>query len=352
MRNIIKKAFALVLATLMLAFSLTAFAEGENYIVDEEMLIAVGDNECELNSEYEYTVFTFAPDEIGKYTVTIDNGAIAIVSYNGMWVTVEPSEETVTESTFTWDCTGVGQSIWIAVISEQSTVTLAVEWAEIIIETILETTYTNKTTPEAFTLSGNKASLQYVDTFDDVENSAVLGEDGFYHLDSEEGPILYAKLNDSMLSLADAVQYGRVVALIYDENGKAIEKIDYNEAFNEYLLCSDDGVYPLTEDIITIYKEMGRTNEWYGEDGWIGGAEADAWMFACYYLSDSNGLGDVNSDGAIDQYDYILVKRHYFETRYLTEEEMALADVNADGEVDQFDYILIARHYFGTYVIG
>ena len=62
-------------------------------------------------------------------------------------------------------------------------------------------------------------------------------------------------------------------------------------------------------------------------------------------------LGDVNADGAIDQFDYILVKRHYFETRYLADEEIARADVNRDGEVNQFDYILIKRHYFGTFVI-
>ncbi len=63
-------------------------------------------------------------------------------------------------------------------------------------------------------------------------------------------------------------------------------------------------------------------------------------------------LGDVNDDGAIDQYDYILVKLHYFETRTLTDDEFTRADVNGDTKVDQFDYILIARHYFGTYVIG
>ncbi|MBR6562698.1 MAG: dockerin type I repeat-containing protein [Clostridia bacterium] len=63
-------------------------------------------------------------------------------------------------------------------------------------------------------------------------------------------------------------------------------------------------------------------------------------------------LGDVNFDGAINQYDYILVKRHYFGTRLLAEEEMQPADVNIDGEVNQYDYILIKRHYFGTFVIG
>ena len=63
-------------------------------------------------------------------------------------------------------------------------------------------------------------------------------------------------------------------------------------------------------------------------------------------------LGDVNLDGKIDQYDYILVKRHYFETRILVGDEFKRGDVNVDGVVDQYDYILIARHYFGTFVIA
>ncbi len=62
-------------------------------------------------------------------------------------------------------------------------------------------------------------------------------------------------------------------------------------------------------------------------------------------------LGDVNNDGAIDQYDYILVKRHFFDTRPLDDEEFKRADVNKDSLIDQYDYILIARHYFGTYTI-
>ncbi|MBO5914132.1 MAG: phosphodiester glycosidase family protein [Clostridia bacterium] len=62
-------------------------------------------------------------------------------------------------------------------------------------------------------------------------------------------------------------------------------------------------------------------------------------------------LGDVNNDGKIDQYDYVLVKRHHFDTRTLTDDEATRADANKDGKVDTYDYLLIARHYFGTYVI-
>ena len=63
-------------------------------------------------------------------------------------------------------------------------------------------------------------------------------------------------------------------------------------------------------------------------------------------------IGDVNNDGVIDQFDYILIKRHYFETRLLTDDELPRADVNQDSVIDQFDYILIKRIYFGTYTIG
>ena len=63
-------------------------------------------------------------------------------------------------------------------------------------------------------------------------------------------------------------------------------------------------------------------------------------------------LGDVNKDGLIDQFDYILVKRHYFATRLLTDNELLRADINRDEIIDQFDYILIKRIYFGTYTIG
>ena len=62
-------------------------------------------------------------------------------------------------------------------------------------------------------------------------------------------------------------------------------------------------------------------------------------------------LGDVNADGKIDQYDYLLVKRDHFGTRKLSTDEKKRADVNKDGKVDTYDYLLIARHYFGTYVI-
>ncbi len=74
----------------------------------------------------------------------------------------------------------------------------------------------------------------------------------------------------------------------------------------------------------------------------------------CIYndSADEGMLGDVDGNGAIDQFDYLLVKRAYFNTYALTADEENRADVDQSGEVDQMDYLYIKRHYFNTYVIG
>ncbi len=66
---------------------------------------------------------------------------------------------------------------------------------------------------------------------------------------------------------------------------------------------------------------------------------------------DNNDIGDVDGNGEIDQFDYLVVKRAYFNTYTLSTDERKRADVNRDNSVDQFDYVLIKRVYFGTYTI-
>ena len=113
----------------------------------------------------------------------------------------------------------------------------------------------------------------------------------------------------------------------------------------------DDDAVNLMEAALNDYASSSNEQELFFDDlnNWEGRNDKNAPTFeeAPQYL-----LGDANCDGTIDQYDYILVKRHYFGTRLLTETEMLAADVNEDEVVNQYDYILIKRHYFGTYVIG
>ncbi len=61
-------------------------------------------------------------------------------------------------------------------------------------------------------------------------------------------------------------------------------------------------------------------------------------------------LGDFQADGVINQYDYILAKRAYFETYTPDYISAMIADIDGRGEdeVTVYDYLLVKRHYFGT----
>lgn len=278
----------------------------ENYVVDYEHPLHEGEGQYPLSKEKEYTVFPFSPAATGKYTFSAANASIALVSNNGMWITVEPSKVTVSSGNFEWICDGEGQEIWVAARGSGDTADITVTYEEYKENTIPKETYENKHTPEAFTYNGDSSLLQYVNTEDDTVDEAVLGADGYYHLNSADGPILYADLNDEVMSLEDANNYGQLVWIIY-EDGAIVKTVDYTLAMTAYLNAMDsaNGLYPLTEDLIEIFKNVGNCHDWYGDNGWVGGTLADAWMFACYFVDgagtpqgDNNQTPDGNEDNS------------------------------------------------------
>ncbi len=255
-----------------------------NYAVSDTAL-EVGTKDYAVDSTYPYTVYVFSPEETGKYTVSTENGILGIVSYTDMWVQHTPSADNVNAESVVWDCTAVGQGIYVAVAADAD-VTITVEREDLEEkEEIPWIIYENVVTPEAFVLEGNFDDMMYVETFDDILDKAVLGEDGFYHLNDAYGPILYACLNDPLMNLADAWGYGQLKEVLVDEDGNIVERTDFYYAFEEYYACvdPDSGLYPLTVDIIEMFTRIGAYHNWYGENGFLGGDLEDAWMFACYY---------------------------------------------------------------------
>ncbi len=51
--------------------------------------------------------------------------------------------------------------------------------------------------------------------------------------------------------------------------------------------------------------------------------------------------GDVNADGNVDIFDYLVIKNIYFDKYTATAEEKVRGDVNADGVIDVFDYMMV-----------
>ncbi len=61
--------------------------------------------------------------------------------------------------------------------------------------------------------------------------------------------------------------------------------------------------------------------------------------------------GDINGNGGLDAMDYFILKRGYFGTYDLTDEQLAQGDINGNGEFDVMDYTLLKRAYFAMYDI-
>ena len=59
-------------------------------------------------------------------------------------------------------------------------------------------------------------------------------------------------------------------------------------------------------------------------------------------------MGDVNGDGLVNQYDYILIRRHYLETFTLEGAFLKAACISNGESVVIYDYIYVKRAYFGT----
>ena len=158
------------------------------------------------------------------------------------------------------------------------------------------------------TKQDNYANSEFVD-FDVTDSSlkAVFNpNDGYYHLNSADGPIIYVKISNALIkettesetiyaylpSFVTMCETDHLCKYFYDEDGKVILKESYNELFYSYAeLCGTKGLYPLNEQLATVLKNVGDHKGWYDLEGplHIFGENAasvvaeNAWLFACVY---------------------------------------------------------------------
>lgn len=247
--------------------------------------LTTGANEIMAEFGYPTTLYTFVPAEVGEYKVTI-NDQSALLGYYGSneWYPFDYTESKTFELTLNAEEANAPKLIGVSnALNASITIEKIGDVQEE--EEVEWTIYENEATLDEFTFEGNADELSFVNIEDATEDKAVLGDDGYYHLNSANGPILYVDLDDNTyMDLVAAMGYGQLKDIIYD-NGEVESKVDYNDAFAEYLAVADadTGLYPLTEDLISIYKNVGRTQGWYVDGGWVG-STPDAWMFACYYV--------------------------------------------------------------------
>ena len=304
MKKTIKVIVTAIVCLAVLILPMTVMAEeGIDYIISATILTE-GENTCTPESGVPYTVFILDPEETGEYTISSDDCLIGIVSYLDMWVQFEPTEDIVNTNVIEWSCGDANQAIMIGVSANVGEFVINVTREELdTSDAIPYIIYENAVKPEKFEMPSfvDVTAFEdgYVDFEDKTVDNAVLGDDGYYHLNDKNGPVLFANLNDSIMSLYTIINYGKLSSVAY-ENDVAIEITDYTQAFMEYvdaLPVNAEGTitsfyYPLTADLIEFFKEVGASNNWYsGDEPWVYDSE-DAWMFACYYDAD---VTDMNS---------------------------------------------------------
>ena len=85
------------------------------------------------------------------------------------------------------------QSIYVAIFTWYNSVNITVEKTADYVEVVIpEEYYENKMDPEDFELELNEGDeIVQIDVTDGKEDKVVLGEDGFYHYGTANGPIVY-----------------------------------------------------------------------------------------------------------------------------------------------------------------
>lgn len=248
----------------------------------------------------ERNYFLFEPTEAGTYRFDVSN-AYAKLGHFGtdMFVYTENSAE-ITSNTFTISVSeGQLGNVFVIGIDAATNCTAAVlritrigdpAW-DINAEPWMDY---EGAAPKSFTYKGG--TLVNFDITAAVEYYLVYNEqDGYYHLNSQNGPVVYVRLGAkapyvSIQSLL--TEYGNMGVALYNPDGTFLRKEQYAGLMQQYVNAMDkaQGVYPLTKDLEYMLRNYGDKQNWWneGEPGYLfeevaGVNPNNAWTFLfCY----------------------------------------------------------------------
>jgi len=270
------------------AFSASFAGQDEKfeYIATTKQLM-VGENYVATERAADVTVCEFCPDETGVYTITAalpswesEEADLQVGYWGANPFFMNPPAGEVTDTT---ECTitSAGQTAMIGV-SGASMVVLTIEkTGEYVAPVTTVVEYDNGETPEAYTLG----AYDVLAPVDEAQATAVLGEDGYYHLDNAEGAVLVVDLVGGGINMADAAELGQLNITVKNDDGYNYTKTDFTNAFNAYAECaatenevvSGVKVYPATEGLVAMIEELAQAKGWYefaGIEGWLGMCKA------------------------------------------------------------------------------
>ena len=293
----------------------------DNYEDDGTPALVLSDGGYLLDLEAGKNYFVFSPSARGKYTISVKSDKVS-AGYYGSPHFVQDMNLASTDGSgevymsdgdlcFNIRIFNVGDSYYSSsryvfmleaeeALSTVLTITCNPE-LEMSVEEYPWNDYLLPATPEKYTLPGKDAAgfaLTDVDITDKnltiVYNSAT----DTYHVGSVDGPVLLMKMTAASKYLASfetIMETATIMAYIYDDDGKFVDKIIYQQMMSAYCEAADDdyGVLPLTSHIVKALTDYGNANYWYdlGSAMTIFSADAAAARpellvyFACCYIA-------------------------------------------------------------------
>lgn len=261
--------------------------------------------------------FLFTPTEAGNYEFSVpDNKDTQIGYYGSTHFVQENTAAEVVDNKFALtvtddmigDGTG-GTSVYVigvdALNSSVEGCVVAIERTgdpEKTIEDEPWTIYEKTVELSPYTLPAGAVIKEFDLTAPTSQYNLVFNEtDGFYHLDSKDGPLVLVRLCEDCQYIAcfkSMLDRSGVVKYFFDENGEYVKKESYSECLLQYIDYADEkeGVYPLTEDLKYIIQQRGEYAQWWDyESSNFRFQDADgnnmaeinteiAWLFMCCYI--------------------------------------------------------------------
>jgi len=280
------------------------FADGEEH---QAYRVPVGSTQVSLNAG-KRTYFLFVPEQAGTYAFGVVDD-VAAVGYYGAphFVQSQSAVEVVDNVVQVSVSTGnLGGSLVIGLDSDSAdSCVLTVERigdAEKTWEDEPWQVYQATAALSPYTLPTGAALQNFDITSETDAYNLVLNEaDGFYHLDSADGPLVLVRLAGEMDYLdpyKTILEHTGVVKYFYDENDEFVSRENYTDCLLRYIENADEeaGVYPLTEDLKYIIQQSGDHSGWFDasattyifkdEGGNIvpGVNEEISWLFMCCWL--------------------------------------------------------------------
>lgn len=280
----------------------------EELYVGNAFHVTVGGTYVQMQSNV-VNYYIFTPERSGVYQFTTSNPK-AQISYwgaNTVFIQDMTSSTDWKDNAFTRNVkeSQLGNIVIIGITGASECVLEInrIGDAEVDPEDVAPIIYKGTHTPSKFKLSlpsGKKLINVDVTASTGAYNLVYNESDGFYHLGSASGPVMYVNLGENApyVSLYKMLGYtghggAAMNKWFYDDNGKFLYKEDYTDLTCQYVEARDStyGVYPLTKDLAYILRNGGEFKGWWDASSpsyvftEVTNLNTEiAWMFACCYI--------------------------------------------------------------------